>query len=111
MRVEIDLTRGRELLKAIDTMNLSIISTDESSYWPTDSKKISDLLNFDITRGISKNSCSTESWLDLSSNYSPVIIILTSKVITKGRPCTIHNAKTDWSYFLELLSLLTIPFL
>jgi len=25
-------------------------------------------------------------------------------VITKGRPCTLHNAKTDWSYFQELLT-------
>jgi len=44
--------RGREFLKAIDTMNLSTISTGESTYWPTDSKKIPDILNFAITRGI-----------------------------------------------------------
>jgi len=25
-------------------------------------------------------------------------------VITKGRLCTLHNAKTDWSYFQELLT-------
>jgi len=73
-------------------------------YWPTDSKKIPDLLDFGITRGIFNNSCSTESSLDLSSDHSPVIITLTSKVITKGRPRTLHNAKTDWSYFQELLT-------
>jgi len=59
---------------------------------------------FSITRGISKNSCSTESCLDLASDHSPLIIILTSKVITKSRSCTLHNAKTDWSYFQELLT-------
>jgi len=42
--------------------------------------------------------------VDLSSDYSPVIITLT-KVITKGRPCTLHNAKNDWSYFQELLTI------
>jgi len=41
----------------INTMNLSIVSIDESFYWPTDSKKIPDLLDFGITRGIPKNSC------------------------------------------------------
>jgi len=89
--------RGRELLKAIDTMNLSTVSTGELTYRPTDSKKIPDLLDFGITRGISKNSCSTESYLDLASDHSPVIIILTSKVINKSRLYTLYNAKTDWS--------------
>jgi len=50
--------RERELLKAIDTMNLSTVSTGKLTYWPTDSEKIPDLLDFDITGGIPKNSCS-----------------------------------------------------
>jgi len=67
--------KGRKLLKGIDTMNLSIISTDEPTYWPTDSKKFPDLLDFGITRSIPKSSCkSTEPCLDLSSDHSPVII-------------------------------------
>jgi len=57
-----------------------------------------------ITRDIPKNFCSTESCLDLSSDHYPVIITLISKVTTKSRPCTLHNAKTDWSYFEELLT-------
>jgi len=96
-RSRLTLSRGRELLKAINTMNLSTVLTGEPTYWPTDSKKIPDLLDFSITRSIPKNSCSTESCLDLS-DHSPLIIILTSKVITKSRPCTLHNAKTDWSF-------------
>jgi len=94
-------SRGRELLKAIDTINLSTVSIGEPTYWTTDSKKILDLLDFGITMGIPKNSCSTESCLGLSSDNSPVIITLTSKVITK---CTLHNAKTDRSYFRESLT-------
>jgi len=73
-------SRGRELLKAIDTMNLSTVSTGEPIYWSTDSKNISDLPDFGISRSIPKNSCSTESCLDLSSGHSPVIIILNNKV-------------------------------
>jgi len=85
-------------------MNLSIVSTGEPTYWLTDSKKISDLLDFGITRGISKYSSSTESCLDLWSDYFSIIITLISKVITKGR-CTLHNVKTDWYYFQELLTI------
>jgi len=44
--------RGRELLKAIDIMNLSTVSIGEPTYWPTDSKNISDLLDFGITRSM-----------------------------------------------------------
>jgi len=86
-------------------MNLSIVSTSEPTYWPTDSKKIPDLLDFGITKGLFKNSCSTESCFDLSSDHSPVIITLTNIVITKGRLCTLHDAKTDCSYFQELLTI------
>jgi len=36
----------------IDTMNSSTVSTGDPTYWPTDRKKIPDLLDFGITRGI-----------------------------------------------------------
>jgi len=42
------LSRRWELLKAIDAMNLIILSTGKFTYWPTDSKKILDLLDFGI---------------------------------------------------------------
>jgi len=87
--------KGQELFKAIKTTNLSTVSISESTYWSTDSKKIPDLLNFGITYSIPKNSCNTESCLDLSSDHSPVIITLNGKVITRSRSCTFHNAKTD----------------
>jgi len=96
--------RRREFFKAIDTINLSTVSGGEPTYWPTDSKKIPNLLNFGLTRDIPKNSCSTESYFDLSSDHSPVIIILNSKITTRGKPCTLYNAKIDWSYFHELLT-------
>jgi len=48
-------------------MNLTIVSSGEL-YWPIDSKKISDPLDFDITKGILKNSCNTKSSLELFSN-------------------------------------------
>jgi len=105
MEVVNDLTqRARTLQSIIDTMNLSTAAIGKPTHWPIDSKKIPDLLDFVITRGISKNFCSIESCLDLSSNYSSVIITLNSKVITRNKPYTLHNAKTDF-YFQELLTI------
>jgi len=49
-----DLTK-REFLEAIDTMNLSTVSIGEPN-WPTDSKKIPDMLDFGITRCMFNNS-------------------------------------------------------
>jgi hypothetical protein len=83
-------------------MNLAILSTGEPTYWPSD-KKISDLLDFDIIRDISKDFCRTESCLELSSDYSPVIFTINNKIINKDKSCTFCNTKTKWPYFQELL--------
>jgi len=66
------LPKGRELLKAIEAMNLAILSTGEPTYWPSDNKKISDL-DFSIIKGIPKDFCRTESCLKLSLDHSLVI--------------------------------------
>jgi len=66
--------------------------------------QIPDLLDLGIVKGISKYSCNIESYLELSSNHSSVIITLESKVITRNRLCTFRNIKTDWSFFQKLLN-------
>lgn len=48
----ITLTRGRELKKSMDLNRLIPLSTGEPTYWPTDPKKIPDLLDFFVTKGI-----------------------------------------------------------
>jgi len=79
MGVEIDLTQRARIFQSdwhhefVNCIN-SNINNIEPTYWPTDGKKIPDLLDFGITKGISKNSSSTESCLDLSSDHSPIII-------------------------------------
>jgi len=52
----------------------------------------------------------TEFYLQLLLDYSQIIItvnitiIITVKVMTKSKPCTLQNAKTNWlSYFQKLL--------
>jgi len=79
-------------------MNLSIVSISEFTYRPTNSKKILYLLEFGIIRNQKYPKILVILrliWsLDLSSDHSPVIIILNSKLMTRGRTCTLHNAKT-----------------
>ena len=45
--------RGKNLLKSITTNNLNYLTTYEPTYWPTDTNKIPDLLDFFITKNIS----------------------------------------------------------
>ena len=46
--------KSRELFHAIIALNLSVISTDQPTYWPSDKNRIPDLLDFVVTEGISK---------------------------------------------------------
>jgi len=88
----------------MEAINLAILSTGESTYWPSDNKKMHDLLDFGIIRYIlSKDYCHTESCLQLFLDHSPVIFIINSKIMIKGKPCILCNAKTKWPYFSELL--------
>lgn len=98
------LTRGRELLKATETLNLGIISSGQPTYWPTDNNKVPDLIDFCISKGIPKKYVKCESSLELSSDHSPVIVELFTRVNESTKNCTLHNRKTDWIHFRELVS-------
>ena len=45
--------RGKNLLNSVITNNLNYLTTYEPTYWPTDTNKIPDLLDFFITKNIS----------------------------------------------------------
>ena len=63
--------RGKNLLNSIITNNFNYLTTYESTYWPTDTNKIPDLLNFFITKNISLRHVQINSSAELSSDHSP----------------------------------------
>jgi len=69
----------------MEAINLAILSTGEPTYWPSDNKKMHDLLDFGIIRYISKDYCHTESCLQLFLDHSPVIFTINSKIMIKGK--------------------------
>lgn len=95
--------RGRELLKSILHMKLDVISTGEPTYWPTDRRKIPDVIDFCIIGGISREYFNAKSCLELSSDHSPVIITINKKIPVKGKPAILTNKNTDWENFRRLL--------
>jgi len=98
-------TRGRELLKAIQKGNLHHISTSEPTHWPTDRRKIPDVIDFCVTKGIASNYFNAKSCLDLSSDHSPVLLTLGTQLVNKQKPPKLYNNQTDWHLFRYEISM------
>ena len=63
--------RGKNRLKSITTNNLNYLTTNEPRYWPTDTNKIADLLDFLITKNISPRYVQINSSTERSSDHPP----------------------------------------
>ena len=96
-------TRGRELKKAIDKFSLVVHSTGEPTYWPTDTNKTPDLIDFFISKGMSELYTRMESCLDGTSDHTPIICTVSTTIIWKEAPNTLYNRKTDWEAFREYI--------
>jgi hypothetical protein len=95
--------RGRQLFKSVMSKNLQCLSTGEPSYWPSDSNRVPDLLDFFVCKGISSNYTHVESLCDLTSDHTPVILTLSMNVILKEDQPKLINNRTDLEYFRQLV--------
>jgi hypothetical protein len=98
------VTRGRELKKSVDNNHLLPLSSGEPTYWPTDSRKIPDLLDFFITKNIGQQYIGITSCLDGSSDHTPIILTLSSTILSNsGGNERLYNHKTDWNSFRDYI--------
>ena len=65
--------------------------------------KITDLLDFFFTKGISLNKVNVDSSYNLSSYHLPVILTVNFTIFEKGKEASLYNAKTDWAKFKQLI--------
>ena len=96
-------TKGRELLMAIKDHNCEVFSTSKPTYWPTDVKKVPDLIDFFVTKNISCNYIEVDEEFTLSSDHSPIVMTLSAKIIKKEASPTLTNKYTDWNSFRRIL--------
>lgn len=96
-------TRGRQLKASVDNNNLMISSSCEPTYWPSDPKKIPDLLDFFIMKGFCKHYIKTESCYDGSSDHTPVILTVSAMLVESTGPDKLYNKNTDWASFQEFI--------
>ena len=93
--------KGRELLKDMKANNLSHISMGEPTYWPSDRRRVSVLIDFGIVKRISINNLHEESSFDLSSDHPPVIININWKIIPTFCSPTLNTKQTNWEKFTK----------
>jgi len=96
--------QGRELLKAMQEENLMHVSTGEPTYWPSDRWKVPDLLDFCITKRIPAHSIQAEAGFDLSSDHSPVLITMHTRITPQTCPPTLSTKTTDWETFRNYIT-------
>ena len=96
--------RGRELLKAMQEENLMHVSTDEPTYWPSDRRKVRDLLDFGVTKRIPAHSIQAEAGFDLSSDHSPVLITMHTRITPQNCPTPLSTKTTDWVAFRNYIN-------
>jgi len=86
-------------LKAINECKCEAISTGKPTYWPTDTEKIPDLIDFYVTKNISSNYIQIEDNLELNSDHTPIVLTLNKSIIQKPCNAVLVSKKTDWEGF------------
>jgi hypothetical protein len=97
-------TKGRELMKAINSINGIIHTTGRPTYWPTDRNKIPDVIDFYISKKVPMHYMKIEDSYDLDSDHSPIIMTLCNKIIKKESNYALTNKFTDWESFQSELN-------
>lgn len=94
-----DTTRGRNLLEAINSCKCSHLSANGPTHWPSDQRKIPDLLDFFVIKGISPSYLEVKNINDLTSDHIPVLLTYSETVIQKPKKQSLTNKYTNWDLF------------
>ncbi|CAK1588943.1 unnamed protein product [Parnassius mnemosyne] len=97
-------TRGRELKKSLDKNYLTTIATPEPTHWPTDPNRLPDVLDFFVSKGMSRLLFTIRSTLDGSSNHIPVFLTMGANIITNMKQLQLYNKRTDWEAFRSIVN-------
>jgi hypothetical protein len=96
---QLTTTKGRELAKVIQAQNYSYITIVSPTYWPTNTNKLPNILDFFILRGISTAYANIQASYDLTSDHSPIIATISRHVVTRKPAPTLHTPHTNWTTY------------
>jgi hypothetical protein len=88
----------------MQTNNYSFLSTGSPTYWPTDTNKTPDLLDFFITNGISTDYADVAASCDLTSDHTPIIATISTTIMVRQPPPRLHTPQTQWETYKTIIS-------
>jgi len=103
MWLKTDYNERAQLWHAMSDSNYDYISNGAPTYWPTDQRKLPDLLDFFVSHGLPRNNYLIHSNFDLSSDHTPVIVSLSTAAIKKPLPPKLTTRNTDWNIIQHYL--------
>jgi hypothetical protein len=66
---------------------------------PTDVTKTPDLLDYYTFKGLSNNDLDIQPNVETASDYTPMIVTISTHIITRQKSTKLHNCKIDWEGF------------
>lgn len=105
-------TKGKELYEAGMELKCDFHCTGKPTFWPTDTRKVPDLIDFFVVKGVSDNYIHVSEGNDLISDHSSVILTLSESIIQKDKLPRLTSSRTNWEGFrdeLEALIKLQVP--
>jgi len=98
--------KGRQLYNAIIKVNkkLDFVSPGSPTFWPTDPRKVPDLIDFAVTKNIPRNILSAKAFSGLSSDHPPMLITLLQSTKTTDHPLRLTTHRTNWLKYKKYVS-------
>lgn len=109
-------TRGRNLIASARAHDCDFFSDGKPTIWPSDPAKKPDLIDFFVSKNVSKNYVQVGSYFgknesqdgddddsDLFSDHSAIILVLDEQVVLREGPAHLTNTQTDWDKFRRIL--------
>lgn len=96
--------KGKQLSQSMQANKLDHLSSGHPTYWPTDRRKIPDLIDFCVTKGIQRVHANCVPCFELSSDHSPIIVVLNTLALTLKIPTGITNKRTNWGRYKDLVN-------
>ncbi len=102
-------TRGRALFDATVAENVECISAGKPTYWPTDTAKHPDCIDFFLIKGINADRLQVDTINDLTSDHVPVVLILGDNIRLNHSPARLTNKRTDWEQYRTIITMTISP--
>ena len=98
--------KGRKLYNLIIDKNhrFDVASPGQPTYWPSDLNKIPDLMDFGVTKGISRELISVSTSNELSSDHSPVFFEIYNEPKFVEKSHSLTSKKTNWLKYKKYIS-------